>query len=558
MTRLLPIVLLVLGAAPLAAAAGLSEPHAFALGDGYTAALAVDGTLSWSAVGAADAPPLLQLRWSVDEPIRGAVPAPDFLGAACEGDPGGRRGFAATADDDDDGQTDEDRLDGRDNDGDGLVDEDFAAIGHAMVVWDRVRPTWSRHLEAYHWSYPSLQSLVAVTLQQSGSGLVDPVELLLPADADWLAVDRTCAQTGAEAGGPVFLSRLAATADRPECWLGVVVLDRAPRARAAQRLRAEAGRLTLPLVDRRLTIVVACGTSRLQVVDDLMSAAALRAGMTDPVTHTTVRWIPRPDTLLPVERGRIAVAVGGPSAELQLTVADQQAPDLDPDRWSTDLGRRLTVTELAWRPTDGPPVTLPWPGRLLESAPLCPPDRLLGVEGPGVLVFTLDGPAPVPGERLIAHRVDGRPLTFDVEAAPAPTGPADAAPAQADDPTTFVRLSPQLLSNYPNPFRESTSISYRVPATVGEAFDLDGPDAPDLDPARAMPYAASPPLVQVSIFSLEGRSVATLRTDRQGPGLYEATWNGRDEQGRAVPSGAYFCKLQIENWSVTKRLIFVR
>ena len=43
-----------------------------------------------------------------------------------------------------------------------------------------------------------------------------------------------------------------------------------------------------------------------------------------------------------------------------------------------------------------------------------------------------------------------------------------------------------------------------------------------------------------------------------GVGIYEAQWNGRDRQGRTVASGAYFCKLQIEQWTTAKRLIFVR
>ena len=46
--------------------------------------------------------------------------------------PGGARAPSPNADDDRDGKTDEDWLDGRDNDGDGLIDEDFAGISNQM------------------------------------------------------------------------------------------------------------------------------------------------------------------------------------------------------------------------------------------------------------------------------------------------------------------------------------------------------------------------------------------------------------------------------------------
>ncbi len=557
MTRSLSILLLALLVACSAAAADRPAPGNFLLGDGLRAELDAAGVFSILQDSVDGPRTVLRSAWPPPRAGRAAVHAPDVLTTACEGDPGGRRGFAASADDDGDGLVDEDRLDGLDNDGDGLVDEDFAAVGHAMVAWHRQRATWSRHIEASHWSYPSLQSLVAVTLDHAGSGLVDPWQLTLPVDATWLAVDRTCPESGEEAGGPVFLSELPADGAHPACWLGIVVLDTGARARSHERLRAEDGRLTIPFIDERLTLVVACGASRLQVVDDLLSAADLRDGMTDPVTGTSVAWLPRPDTLLSSDHGQAILRDHLGSGELRLDIADGDQADLDPDRLLNGDGQPLMVAGLVWEPATGTPRQLEWPGRLLSTSPLCHPHRLLEAEGPGTLALQLAGPLPLVGDVLTAHRVDGRPLLIDVLADPAaPAGPVD--DPVVDDPSFYVRLAPGLLSNYPNPFRSTTSISFQVPATVGEAFDLSAPDAPDLDPARAMPYAAASPLVAVSVFTLEGRSVATLRSDRLGPGSYEASWDGRDDQGRAVPSGAYFCKLQIENWSVTKRLIFVR
>ena len=58
----------------------------------------------------------------------------DRIYQAREGMPGGHQCPSPTADDDLDGEFDEDWLDGRDNDGDGRIDEDFAAISSQMFA----------------------------------------------------------------------------------------------------------------------------------------------------------------------------------------------------------------------------------------------------------------------------------------------------------------------------------------------------------------------------------------------------------------------------------------
>ncbi len=58
----------------------------------------------------------------------------DIVYRAAEGDRGGSRAPAPTADDDQDGQVDEDWLNGFDDDMDGYVDEDFAAVSKQMFA----------------------------------------------------------------------------------------------------------------------------------------------------------------------------------------------------------------------------------------------------------------------------------------------------------------------------------------------------------------------------------------------------------------------------------------
>ena len=66
--------------------------------------------------------------------MRPSQDARDIVYRAAEGDRGGARAPAATADDDKDGQVDEDWLNGYDDDLDGRIDEDFAAVSKQMFT----------------------------------------------------------------------------------------------------------------------------------------------------------------------------------------------------------------------------------------------------------------------------------------------------------------------------------------------------------------------------------------------------------------------------------------
>jgi len=93
-------------------------------------------------------------------------------------------------------------------------------------------------------------------------------------------------------------------------------------------------------------------------------------------------------------------------------------------------------------------------------------------------------------------------------------------------------------SNYPNPFRNSTTIS----------FNISHQDAKD---------------AKIGIYNIKGQKVKTLecinRVDAKATKSRSfIIWNGKNENGEQVRSGIYFYKLQISNESVTRKMILMR
>ncbi len=87
------------------------------------------------------------------------------------------------------------------------------------------------------------------------------------------------------------------------------------------------------------------------------------------------------------------------------------------------------------------------------------------------------------------------------------------------------------LSVYPNPFNPATEISF------------------NLDLAQQ---------VDLVIYGLDGHRVAELMSSYCNAGEYQVKWDGRNDQGRAVASGAYLCLLQGESVRQSARLVLVR
>ena len=111
-----------------------------------------------------------------------------------------------------------------------------------------------------------------------------------------------------------------------------------------------------------------------------------------------------------------------------------------------------------------------------------------------------------------------------------------------------VEEKPQVLTSslrlnaHPNPFRGKTVISYRL-SVIGE------------NPEPITDYLLP---ITISIYDLSGRLISTLPiTDYLSP-ITEVVWDGRDNKGNKVKSGVYFCRLEVEDYKETKKLIFLR
>jgi hypothetical protein len=87
------------------------------------------------------------------------------------------------------------------------------------------------------------------------------------------------------------------------------------------------------------------------------------------------------------------------------------------------------------------------------------------------------------------------------------------------------------LDTYPNPFNPSVRIEYGVPS-----------------PARVL----------VQIWSVDGRLIRTVEDAERSMGMYAAEWNGKDEAGRDVSSGLYFCRLTVGKEVLTKKLTLLK
>lgn len=84
------------------------------------------------------------------------------------------------------------------------------------------------------------------------------------------------------------------------------------------------------------------------------------------------------------------------------------------------------------------------------------------------------------------------------------------------------------LSLYPNPFNPQTTIAF------------------------GMEKAGN---VEIAIFNIKGQKVRNLASNMKSSGKHQITWNGTDDNGRALSSGLYFVTLKSDREQLSRKLI---
>ncbi|MEN6444678.1 MAG: T9SS type A sorting domain-containing protein [Candidatus Cloacimonas sp.] len=101
----------------------------------------------------------------------------------------------------------------------------------------------------------------------------------------------------------------------------------------------------------------------------------------------------------------------------------------------------------------------------------------------------------------------------------------------ANEDLTAPILVTGLHSNYPNPFKQSTSINYSIKENTP---------------------------VTIEIYSLKGQLIRTLLKENKAPGAYSIDWDCRDNSRKLVAEGIYFYKMKAGSYSDTKKMILLK
>lgn len=88
-----------------------------------------------------------------------------------------------------------------------------------------------------------------------------------------------------------------------------------------------------------------------------------------------------------------------------------------------------------------------------------------------------------------------------------------------------------LKQNYPNPFNPSTRIEYDLPNITN---------------------------VTVAIYNSAGQLVREFREGEKNQGHYSVVWDGKDERGSGVASGAYFYQVKAGDTFQTKKMMLLK
>ena len=511
-----------------------------------------------------------------------ALPGP---GAACaaEGCRCGTRYPADGCDDDGDGVFDEDPLDGRDNDGDGEIDEDFAAVGDGMYVTSALASDYGIRVTRRHyiWNYGHVRDFIGFSttieyLPPEGQGeALRQFELIHYMDFeigdrddagrgrdDRIVFLQSCPDESGEAAHVVA----TVTDERGERPIAAVVIFRASMPDGALAVGAE-------------------GCNRQRRLDSLWKegkgACRVLGGEWAPLDTEEAELLPG------IGSGNIAL-VEAAAGDVVLAHRFGPARDIYPGEsveleWAIVFGkdyaalmRNVSRARETW---EG--LALPEGGMLRWVVPARKAIRIsadaalapVWVQGEKRPAVSVDLPA-IEGEEIEWLKVAGT-QTGDFETVgdrivialgekAASSGPFTVE-GQLTDGTIFSsyigeeelqrfageeelqpdRLPEDSIRLFPNPFVGDLTIGVLVQEP---SVYMQGRSS-----------AAQPGIGSVRVYDVKGRLVRIVLTDEVlHPGEHTLGWDGKDETGTKVSPGVYYCRLQIGDRSLTRRVILLR
>ncbi len=119
----------------------------------------------------------------------------------------------------------------------------------------------------------------------------------------------------------------------------------------------------------------------------------------------------------------------------------------------------------------------------------------------------------------------------EVDIAASATTTATAWFEPASGAATAPPAVPLLDQNRPNPFNPRTELSYTLPRDA---------------------------LVRLAVHDARGREVAVLAEGPRPAGAHRLDWDGRDRQGRELPSGVYFLRLTADGRDRVRKMVLAR
>jgi len=94
-----------------------------------------------------------------------------------------------------------------------------------------------------------------------------------------------------------------------------------------------------------------------------------------------------------------------------------------------------------------------------------------------------------------------------------------------------------------------------IPATFALSQNYPNPFNPVTHFTVALPKATE---VEVAVYDILGRKIASLLNGNQPAGQYTLEWNGRDDNGMAVTTGMYFLRVSSDEFNAARKVMLMK